>query len=107
MLLQRYPMGAKLKLAARLRYLYDLANEFLFGAALSWASVPYQLKRRKEFEEIFVLHTLMSLWGVPPLLPSRRLFLLPHVIPQILYWRRRLALWDESLETADLKHLGH
>jgi multiple sugar transport system permease protein len=50
---------------------------------------------------------LMSLWGVPPLLPSRRLFLLPHVIPQILYWRRRLALWDESLETADLKHLGH
>jgi hypothetical protein len=49
----------------------------------------------------------MGLWGVPPLLPNRRLFLLPHVIPQILYWRRRLALWDESLETADLKHLGH
>ena len=54
-----------------------------------------------------MLFTLLDLWGSTPLPPSRRLLLLPHVIPQILYWRRRLALWDESLETADLKHIGH
>ncbi len=100
-------MSTKLRPGAWLRHMYDLANEFLFGAAISWAAVPYQLKRRKEFEDVFVAYSMLAIWGISPLPPTRRLFLLPHVIPQILYWRRRLALWDESLETADLKHLGH
>jgi hypothetical protein len=77
------------------------------GAALSWTSVPYLLKRRKETENLFVFFTLLELWGMAPFLPRKRLFMLPHVVPQILYWRRRLALWDDALETADLKHIGH
>lgn len=85
----------------------DSIHEFVAGAALSWASVPYILKRRQETEKLFILLTLVELTGISPL-PSRgRLFLLPFVIPQILNWRRRLALWDDSLETADLKHIGH
>lgn len=82
-------------------------HEFVSGAALSWAAVPYLLKRRQETENLFILITLLELNGYSPFPPRQRLFLLPYVIPQILYWRRRLALWDDALEVADLKHLGH
>lgn len=90
-----------------IKRIYDLANEFLFGAAISWAAVPYQLRRRKVYEEVFALHLLLASRGLQPLPPSHRLFLLPFFVPQILYWRHRLALWDEALDTADLRHLGH
>ena len=82
-------------------------HEFVAGAAMSWTAPPYLLKRRRETENLFMLFTLLGLWGNLPMPPSRRLWLLPHVLPQIMYWRRRLMLWDDSLETADLKHIGH
>jgi hypothetical protein len=85
----------------------NVLHEFVAGTALSWTSVPYLLKRRKETENLFILMTLLDLMGTTPLPPRDRLMMLPHVVPQILYWRRRLALWDDSLETADLKHIGH
>lgn len=85
----------------------DLLHEFIAGAALSWAATPYVLKRRQETENLFMLATLLNYWGNSPVPPMKRLFLLPYTIPQILYWRRRLRLWDDSLESADLKHLGH
>jgi len=94
-------------LSAFFQRISDILHEFVSGAALSWAAVPYVLKRRKETENLFIFYTLLGLWGNLPIPPRRRMFLLPHVIPQILYWRRRLLLWDDSLETADLKHLGH
>lgn len=86
---------------------YFHLREFIAGAALSWTSVPYLLKRRKETENLFVYLTLLELWGISPFPAQRNLFMLPYVLPQILYWRRRLALWDDALETADLKHIGH
>jgi hypothetical protein len=86
---------------------YTTLREFVAGAALSWTSVPYLLKRRKETENLFIIATLLDLWGLSPQPPSRRLWMLPYVVPQILYWKRRLRLWDDALETADLKHLGH
>lgn len=86
---------------------YFQVREFVAGAALSWTSVPYLLKRRKETENLFVFLTLLELWGTSPFPAQRKLFMLPYVMPQILYWRRRLALWDDALETADLKHIGH
>ena len=92
---------------APFRRFSTVLREFVAGTALSWTIVPYVLKRRRETENLFMLFTLLDLWGSTPLPPRRRLLLLPHVIPQILYWRRRLALWDEALETADLKHIGH
>lgn len=82
-------------------------SEFMFGAAMSWVLVPYTLKRRAELERIFIFLTASYLEGVPVMPPSAALRLLPYLVPQILYWRRRLALWDEALESADLKHLGH
>ncbi len=86
---------------------YAQLCEFVAGAALSWTSVPYLLKRRKETENLFVFFTLLELWGISPFPTPHKLLMLPYVVPQILYWRRRLALWDDALETADLKHIGH
>jgi len=81
--------------------------EFFSGAALSWTSVPYLLLRRRETEKLFVLALFLNMHGLSPL-PSRyRLWLLLEALPQIMYWRRRLALWDDNLEMADLKHIGH
>jgi len=90
-----------------LQRFYSNLREFVAGAALSWTSVPYILKRRKETENLFVFLTLLELWGLSPVPMQGRLWMLPYVVPQILYWRRRLRLWDDALETADLKHLGH
>jgi len=83
------------------------AHEFLLGAALSWVLVPIRLKRRDETERLFILIMLLQSEGLAPLPPRQRLFMLPYLVPHIMKWRRRLHLWDDSLETADLKHLGH
>ncbi len=82
-------------------------HEFTTGAALSWVAVPMVLRRRDETERLFGLLMLMQAEGLPLLPPRERLFLLPTVVPHIMTWRRRLRLWDDSLETVDLKHIGH
>jgi len=82
-------------------------HQFFLGAALSWVSVPYMLRRRAELEHLFILMTTSELMGIPLSPPPNSLRLLPFLIPQILYWRRRLSLWDEELEGAHLQHLGH
>ncbi len=87
--------------------LWRKTHEFLLGAALSWVFVPILLKRRDETERLFVLVMLLQSEGLAPLPPRQRLFMLPRSVPLILKWRRRLHLWDDSLDTADLKHLGH
>jgi len=79
----------------------------MFGAAMSWVIVPHMLERRKELERIFMLMTLGELTGVSFSPPSGTLRLLPFLVPQILYWRRRLALWDDELEEVNLRHIGH
>jgi hypothetical protein len=65
------------------------------------------LKRRDETERLFCFAMLMQAEGLSPLPPRERLFLLPAIVPHIMTWRRRLRLWDDSLETVDLKHIGH
>ena len=80
---------------------------FVFGAALSWTSVPYLMLRRHETEKLFALALLLNLHGFSPLPARSRLWLLLEMTPQIMYWRRKLLLWDDDLEMADLKHIGH
>jgi len=82
-------------------------HEFVSGTALSWTSVPYILLRRKETENLFMLAFILNMHGLSPLPPRYRLWLLLEVVPQIMYWRRKLLLWDDNLEMADLKHIGH
>ncbi|GAB4522492.1 MAG: hypothetical protein Fur0018_04340 [Anaerolineales bacterium] len=80
---------------------------FMFGAAISWIAPPYLLARRREEEAFFIFLMQTSLLGMPILPSRRRLILLPYVIPNILNWKRRIKLWDDSLDTVDLKHIGH
>jgi len=80
---------------------------FMFGMAVSWVMMPHALKRRAELERMFMLMTTGYLIGTPISPPSDGLRLLPYLVPQIMYWRRRMALWDGELELVDLKHLGH
>ncbi len=83
--------------------LYD----FMFGAALSWVAVPYRLRRRNSLTQMLVLDFYLGLVGLTPIPPSRRLWLLPYVVPQVMSWHRLWRLWDDSLETANLAHIGH
>ena len=85
----------------------DRVYEFFSGAALSWTSVPYLMLRRNENEKLFALAFLLNLHGLSPLPARYRLWLLLEMTPQIMYWRRKLLLWDDDLEMADLKHIGH
>jgi hypothetical protein len=79
----------------------------MFGAAMSWMMPPHTQKRQAELERIFILMTAGDLMGVSLSPPPNGLRLLPFLVPQIMYWRRRLALRDEELEGVNLKHLGH
>ncbi len=88
------------------RFLYTVRG-FMYGAAKSWVMVPYQLKKRRELEHLFVVLMLSEQAGVPLSPPDLQLRLLPYLVPQILYWRRRMRLWDDDLEMAHLPHLGH
>jgi len=90
-----------------LRWFINWLHEFVSGTALSWTSVPYILRRRKETENLFMLAFILNMNGLSPLPPRYRLLLLLEVVPQIMYWRRKLLLWDDNLEMADLKHIGH
>lgn len=80
---------------------------FVYGAARSWMVVPYHMRRRRELERLWVLLMLSEHAGVPLAPADLRLRLLPYLIPQILYWRRRPALWDEQMEVTQFQHLGH
>lgn len=80
---------------------------FMFGAALSWVAVPYRLRHREGMTQMLALDLYLDLVGLSPIPASRRLWLLPYVVPQILSWHRRWRLWDDSLETANLAHIGH
>ncbi len=79
----------------------------MFGAARSWVMAPYASKLRAESERLLAFMIGWDVVGLPFAPPKDRLRLLPYLVPQILYWRRRLVLWDEDLEGLDLKHLGH
>ena len=100
-------MAARRRLKRFLHTGYQLLREFIFGAALSWVTAPIRLKRRNQAEQIFVINMVMALHGVPVLPLRKRLFLLPYLVPHIMSWHRRLRLWDDSLETVDLRHIGH
>ena len=80
---------------------------FALGAARSWVLVPLHLKRRAEMEQLFFFLLLSENEGLSLAPPDLQLHLLPYMVPQILYWKRRLRLWDDQMEVADVKQLGH
>ena len=80
---------------------------FVYGAAQSWVMAPLHLRRREDLERMWITMMFSELAGAPLAPPDLRLRLLPYLVPHILYWRHRLSLWDEQMETTHFQHLGH
>ncbi|MEW6087838.1 MAG: hypothetical protein AB1498_05990 [bacterium] len=64
-------------------------KEFAYGIA-AHDSARYALKTRASMEHLFILITMGDMLGVPILPPYYSLRLLPHVVPQISTWKRRM-----------------
>lgn len=89
-----------------LRRAGDFIYDFLIGATLSWVLAPFQIRKRREMEQIISLLFSAQMMGMPLLPPSARLRLLPYLLPSLMYWRR-MTVFDRAIEGADLRHLGH
>jgi len=64
-------------------------KEIIYGMATHDMS-RYALRTRASMEHLFILITMGDLLGVPILPPYYSLRLLPHVVPQIATWKRRM-----------------
>ncbi len=68
---------------------FQALREFLYGmCSYEWAQQATEL--RGSMESLFMLFTFGDLIGVPVLPPYYGLRLLPHVVPQITTWKRRV-----------------
>lgn len=65
------------------------AREVIFGMA-AYDTARFALKTRGSMEHLFILITMGDLLGVPILPPYYSLRILPHVVPQISTWKRRM-----------------
>lgn len=72
-----------------LRGLMNTVREVTYGMA-AHDMTRYALRTRASMEHLFILITMGDLLGVPILPPYYSLRLLPHVVPQISTWKRRM-----------------
>ena len=64
-------------------------REFLHGM-VGYEFVQSALEMRANVETLFMLITIGDMIGVPILPPYHSLRILPHVVPQIETWKRRV-----------------
>jgi hypothetical protein len=64
-------------------------REFLFGMT-GYEVAQHALELRAQLETMFMLVVFGDLVGVPILPPYYGLRLLPHVVPQVATWKRRV-----------------
>ncbi len=64
-------------------------KEILYGMA-SHDMSRYAMRTRASMEHLFILITMGDMIGVPILPPYYSLRLLPHLIPHIATWKRRV-----------------
>ncbi len=64
-------------------------REFLYGMT-SYEFDRHALELRASMETLFMLVTFGDMIGVPILPPFYGLRLLPHVVPQVSSWKRRV-----------------
>ncbi len=69
--------------------LWQNLKEVIYGMATHDMS-RYALRTRASMEHLFILITMGDLLGIPILPPYYSLRLLPHVVPQIATWKRRM-----------------
>src|SRR3989304_3141127 len=82
------------------RSFWQTLNEFLFGmVGLEFAG--HALEMRASLESLFMLATVGEMIGVPILPPYYSLRLLPHLVPQIATWKRRVLREKEFSDEHD------
>lgn len=64
-------------------------RDFTYGMA-THGMARHALKTRSSMEHLFILITMGDMLGIPILPPYYSLRLLPHVVPQITTWKRRM-----------------
>lgn len=69
--------------------LVGFVRDFTYGMA-THGMARQALKTRSSMEHLFILITMGDMLGIPILPPYYSLRLLPHVVPQITTWKRRM-----------------
>jgi hypothetical protein len=72
-----------------LRGFMKTVREVTYGMA-AHDMTRHALRTRASMEHLFILITMGDMLGVPILPPYYSLRLLPHVVPQISTWKRRM-----------------
>jgi hypothetical protein len=79
--------------------IWQSIKQFVYGLT-GYQFLRHALEMRHEAESLFLLVTLGDLVGVPIMPPVYSLRLLPHVVPEITQWKRRLArrrdFWEKE-----------
>jgi hypothetical protein len=73
-------------------------RDFTYGMA-THGMARHALKTRSSMEHLFILITMGDMLGVPILPPYYSLRLLPHVVPQITTWKRRMLREKDFVES--------
>ena len=90
--------GAEEEKEGRLAKLKKMVREFLYGMA-AHDTTRLAMKSRSSMEHLFILITMGDLLGVPILPPYYSMRILPHVVPQISTWKRRMLREKDLTDT--------
>jgi len=90
-------MSAKGKQGRRSSRRWAALKDFFYGLT-GYEFVRHALEMRREAESIFMIVTMGDLLGVPVLPPVYSLRLVPYVVPDIVAWKRRMAIRREFWE---------
>ena len=69
--------------------LLQSVKKFVYGL-VAHDQARFALKSKASMEHLFILITMGDMLGVPILPPYYSLRILPHVVPQISTWKRRM-----------------
>src|SRR5574337_1804108 len=83
-----------------LESLRNAIKDFVYGMA-AHDMVTYSLRTRMHMENLFMLIVMGDMLGIPVLPPYYSLRLLPHVVPQIATWKRRVLREKEFTDEHD------
>jgi len=73
-------------------------KDFNYGMA-THGMTRHALKTRSSMEHLFILITMGNMLGIPILPPYYALRLLPHVVPQITTWKRRMLREKDFMDS--------
>jgi hypothetical protein len=75
-------------------------RDFLFGM-MGMEFTTHAVEMRASLESLFMLAIVGDMIGVPVLPPYYSLRLLPHLVPQIATWKRRVLREREFIDEHD------